>query len=641
MMTSISKMLVLGACLTFPALADVLPPEPYGAVPSERQLKWHQLETYAFVHFTTNTFTDKEWGFGDESPEVFNPTDFDADQIVRTLKAGGMKGLILTAKHHDGFCLWPSAYTEHSVKNSPYKDGEGDIVKEISDACRKHGLKFGVYLSPWDRNHKDYGRPEYIEYFRNQLTELLSNYGEVFEVWFDGANGGTGYYGGDRGERKIDRSTYYDWENTWQIVRELQPDAVIFSDVGPDVRWVGNEHGEAGLPCWATYRPESNQPGKNPAPGVVKYKQGFNGHKDGQWLPAEVDVSIRPGWFYHAHENAKVRSVENLLKLYYESVGRGASLNLNVPPDWRGQIPAMDAMILEAFQRSVSETFAVDLAQGAEVTASDSRGEGFGVGYLVDQDGATYWSTADGRKKNQVVMEFEEPIEFDLISMREYLPLGQRVHEWSISYENEQGDWVRFAQGQSIGARKVWRGQTMSVEKLRFDFNGPVAPALSEISIHRQKIYPVDVRYPELSLVDKTGWKVVAVSAESPDGPAAQGIDGNSATLWHTHLGDRESGVPQFVTIDLGDVTEIKGVNYLPRQDGSHSGVVTHYRVMLSEDGENWEEAAVGEFGNIAANPIMQNVMFGDPVRTRFIRFHALKVLEGEHVTAAEIGIVK
>jgi alpha-L-fucosidase len=208
------------------------PPTPYGPLPSERQLRWHETEFYAFIHFTTNTFTDKEWGYGDESESVFNPTAFDADQIVQTCRDAGMKGVVLTCKHHDGFCLWPSKYTEHSVKKSPWREGKGDVVREISDACRKYGLKFGVYLSPWDRNHKDYGKPEYLEYFRNQLRELLTNYGPIFEVWFDGANGGDGYYGGAREKRSIDNSTYYDWPNTWAIVRELQPGAAMFSDVG-------------------------------------------------------------------------------------------------------------------------------------------------------------------------------------------------------------------------------------------------------------------------------------------------------------------------------------------------------------------------------------------------------------------------
>ncbi len=292
------------------APAPTPPPAPYGALPTERQLLASAREAYAFVHFTVNTFTDREWGLGDEPESVFNPTDFDADQIVRTAKDAGLRGVILTAKHHDGFCLWPSKFTEHSVKNSPWKNGHGDVVREMADACRRAGLEFGVYLSPWDRNRADYGQPEYLTTYRNQLRELLTNYGPIFEVWFDGANGGDGYYGGAREKRKIDNTTYYDWPNTWSIVRELQPRAVMFSDAGPDVRWVGNEKGFAGDPCWATIDPTGLFPGKaDPKLLNVGTRNGA------AWIPPEVDVSIRPGWFYHEKEDAKVKSVSDLLTI--------------------------------------------------------------------------------------------------------------------------------------------------------------------------------------------------------------------------------------------------------------------------------------------------------------------------------------
>ncbi len=228
-------------------------PAPYGATPSERQVRWSELEYYNFLHFTVNTFTDKEWGYGDESPSVFNPTDFDADRIVTDLKDSGSKGVILTCKHHDGFCLWPTKTTNHSVKYSPFRGGKGDVVRELSEAAARHGLKFGVYVSPWDRSQASYGTPAYISVYREQIRELLTGYGPVFEIWHDGANGGDGYYGGAREKRIIDKLHYYDWQNTWNLERQLQPGAALFSDVGPDVRWVGNEKGIAGDPCWATY----------------------------------------------------------------------------------------------------------------------------------------------------------------------------------------------------------------------------------------------------------------------------------------------------------------------------------------------------------------------------------------------------
>ena len=296
------------------------------------------MEFYAFVHFNMNTFTNMEWGFGNENPELFNPTDLDCRQWARVCKEAGMKGIILTAKHHDGFCLWPSEYTEHSVKNSPWKNGKGDVVRELSEACKEYGLKMGIYLSPWDRNNADYGKPEYITYFRNQLRELLTNYGDIFEVWFDGANGGTGYYGGANEERRIDRTTYYDWENTRKIVRELQPMACMFSDAGPDIRWVGNEQGWAGKTNWCTLNRDDF------APGVVsdlKFLQ--QGQEDGtDWVPAEVDVSIRPGWYYHPSEDHKVKSLPQLLDIYYHSVGRNASFLLNLPVDKRGLVNEND-----------------------------------------------------------------------------------------------------------------------------------------------------------------------------------------------------------------------------------------------------------------------------------------------------------
>ena len=417
----VSSCAVLFSAVTILA-ADA--PKPHGAVPSERQLAWHDLEVYGFLHFGPNTFTDKEWGYGDEPEEIFNPTDFDADQIARTAKDAGMRGLMLTCKHHDGFCLWPSKYTEHSVKNSPWRSGQGDVVKEISEACRQHGLKFGTYLSPWDRNHKDYGTPEYVKYYRDQLRELMTNYGPIFEVWFDGANGGDGYYGGARTTRRIDNRTYYDWANTWQVVRELQPDACMFSDGGPDCRWVGNESGFAGETCWATMSR------KDALPGLADPKILNVGQRDGtDWLPAEVDVSIRPGWFYHAAQDNAVKSVPHLLKIYYESVGRGCNLILNVPPDRRGQIHENDANTLRQWRKILDATFAVDLARGAKVTASNTRGDDpqFAPANVVDDNRDTYWATNDAATTAELVLDLGTPVTFDVVRVREYLPLGQRI----------------------------------------------------------------------------------------------------------------------------------------------------------------------------------------------------------------------
>jgi alpha-L-fucosidase len=313
---------LLMVCLASAATA----PAPFGPLPTERQLRWHEMEYYGFLHFTVNTFTDKEWGFGDEKPAIFNPSQMDIRQWARVARDAGMKGLIITAKHHDGFCLWPSAYTEHSVKHSPWKNGKGDIVGELAAACREYGLRMGVYLSPWDRNSAVYGTPEYRTYYRSQLRELLTTYGDVFSVWYDGANGGDGYYGGANETRRIDNKTYYRWPEVHKIVRELQPMAVMFSDAGPDIRWVGNERGFGNETNYATLKRDELYP------GTPRSRELPQGHRDGNyWVPAEADVSIRPGWFYHASQDERVKSLDQMLEIYYRSVGMGCNLLLNIP----------------------------------------------------------------------------------------------------------------------------------------------------------------------------------------------------------------------------------------------------------------------------------------------------------------------
>jgi alpha-L-fucosidase len=462
--------------------ADVFPPQPFGPVPSERQLRWHDMEFYGFVHFTVNTFKDQEWGYGDEPEQIFNPTDFSADQIASTAKAAGMKGLILTAKHHDGFCLWPSKYTEHSVKNSPWKNGKGDVVKELSETCRKQKLRFGIYLSPWDCNQKDYGRPEYITYYRNQLRELLTQYGDIFTVWFDGANGGRGYYGGARETRKIDARTYYDWDNTRAIVRSLMPMAVMFSDAGPDFRWVGNENGIAGDPCWATLNAAGRWPG-GPSGGLT------TGERPGtDWIPAECDVSIRPGWFYHAKEDGQVKTPQQLLDIYYKSVGRGACLNLNIPPDRRGRIHENDVQSLREFRQILDATFSDNLAKSATVAASNIRGESkrFGPQNLLDAKRDTYWSTDDTITTPEVTFTFGKPLTFNVVSLREFLPLGQRIEAFALDQWKE-GQWVEFSHGTSIGNHRLIRGPNVTTDKIRLRITqAPVCPALAEFGLYAE-----------------------------------------------------------------------------------------------------------------------------------------------------------
>jgi alpha-L-fucosidase len=456
-------------------------PKSYGPTPSARQLRWHEMEFYGFLHFSLNTFTDKEWGYGDEPPSIFNPTDFSADQIVSTAAAAGMKGLILTCKHHDGFCLWPSKYTQHSVKNSPWRNGRGDVVKEIADACRKYRLKFGIYLSPWDRNHKDYGRREYLTYFRNQLRELLTSYGPIFEIFLDGANGGDGYYGGARETRKIDRDSYYDWPTTWNLVRTIQPNTCLFSDAGPDIRWVGNERGIAGDPCWSTLNRNDF------APGRADEARLNRGDRPGShWVPAECDVSIRPGWFYHSNEDGKVKSAATLVDLYYSSVGRGGSFLLNLAPDRRGRIPEPDVKSLREFRRLLDATFAKNYAQDARLSAGNTRGNGdrrFSPRNVIDGRRDTYWTSDDRVTTPRLIVDLGWERTFNVVRVREYLPLGQRVEAFALDLW--KGDeWEEFARGTSIGSCKLVRTKPVTTTKLRLRITqAPVCPAISELAL--------------------------------------------------------------------------------------------------------------------------------------------------------------
>lgn len=477
----------LATAMTPGSAAGAPPPAPYGAVPSARQLAWHALETCAFLHFTVNTFTDREWGYGDEDPAVFNPTDFDAEQIVTALKAGGMKGAILTCKHHDGFCLWPTRTTEHSVRKSSWRGGKGDVVRAVAEACGSHGLRFGVYLSPWDRNSALYGRPDYVRLYREQLRELLTGYGPVFEVWHDGANGGDGYYGGARETRSIDRRTYYDWPATWDLVRQLQPGAVIFSDVGPDLRWVGNEGGFANETCWATYQPVGEDGGGAAAPGYTRYKEAGTGHRNApRWLPAECDVSIRPGWFWHERENDRVKTPRQLLDLYYRSVGRGAGQLLNVPPDRRGRLHERDVTALQGYGDLLRATFAKNLAAGATLTASNVRGGDprFAPQHLLDDDRATSWCTDDGVTTPELVVDLGRPTRFNVVRLREDLRLGQRVEAFAFD-QWQDGGWREFARATSIGSCRLLRlERPLMTARVRLRITqSPVCPALSEFGL--------------------------------------------------------------------------------------------------------------------------------------------------------------
>jgi alpha-L-fucosidase len=482
---SVFILLFLGATFLY---AQKSAPKPYGVIPTEAQIKWQETERFCFLHFTVNTFTDLEWGLGGEKESLFNPTNFNADQIVSTISKNGFKGAILTCKHHDGFCLWPTKTTEHSVKNSPWKNGNGDVVKEVSDACRKYGIKFGVYLSPWDRNSAFYGKPEYIKMYRAQLKELLTNYGEIFEVWFDGANGGDGYYGGANEKRQIDRNTYYDWENTFSIVHQLQPEACMFSDIGPEIRWCGNESGYVQDSCWATYTVLGRNGDSKPGIGNTKYQIGETGTLNGEeWLPAEVCVSIRPGWFYHQKQDSEVKSLENLKKIYFKSVGNGAVLNLNLPPDRTGQINANDIKALEELTDYLTKSFSNNLLNGAKVNASETRAnsEEFSASNVLDDNKESYWTVNDNTKRASLTFQLKMQSTFNCLEIKEFIRLGQRIPSFKIEVE-KNGKWQQVFKGSTVGYKKLAKFDNVTASKVRITFlNSLACPVIESVKLYK------------------------------------------------------------------------------------------------------------------------------------------------------------
>lgn len=470
------------------------------------QLAWQQLETYAFVHYGLNTFNDMEWGYGDTPASTFDPADLDCDQWVRTFRAAGMKGVMLTAKHHDGFCLWPSAYTEYSVKNSPWRSGKGDLVRELSDACRRHGLKFGIYLSPWDRNHPEYGREEYVAYFHNQMRELLTGYGPLFEYWFDGANGGDGWYGGADEKRSIDAKTYYGYERARRTINELQPGAVIFGGTCADIRWIGNEEGRAGQTNWSMVK----------GSGDERLNDFTCGESDGDtWLPGECDVSIRPGWFYHPREDHQLKSLSRLIDIYYESVGRNANLLLNFPVDRSGRIASADSARIMEWRRALDAEFAHDLFAEAQATADNVRGGArrFSAAKAVDGRADTYWATDDGVTAATLSLRFEQPRRVNRILLQEYIPLGQRVGRFAVEWLD--GDtWrpVETAEEMTtIGYKRIIRFAGVTTPALRVRFGQARGP----LCISNVEAYDAPVLLEEPRIVRNGAGEVTLAAGDT------------------------------------------------------------------------------------------------------------------------------
>lgn len=445
-------------------------PEPLYPVPSDNQLAWQQLETYAFLHFGPNTFNDKEWGYGDAPASSFNPTNLDCERWVLILKACGMKGVILTAKHHDGFCLWPTESTDYNISNSPYKNGKGDIVRELSDACRKYGLKFGIYCSPWDRHDARYGFPEYVETYHKQIDELTKNYGPLFEFWFDGANGGDGYYGGANEKRSIDPDNYYDYQRAKETVLSRHPDAMIFGGPYQTVRWIGNEKGVAGETNWCN------------APQITSktsLKVNTFGCENGtEWLPSEVDVSIRPGWFYHKNEDNMVKIPFELCDIYYKSVGRNSNLLLNIPITPDGEICLIDYIYASFYHINITKELSHNLLANAKVSADDERGSRFAANKVNDNNPETYWATHDDYPYGTISFSMDEPVTMSRVMIQEYVKLGQRVKSFYLegALNGEYFPIRAYDTTSTVGYKRIVRFDPVELDKLIIYFDESRGP---------------------------------------------------------------------------------------------------------------------------------------------------------------------
>ncbi|MCM0685734.1 alpha-L-fucosidase [Akkermansia massiliensis] len=661
------------------------PPKPYGAVPTPSQVNWQRMEFYGFIHFGLNTFTGREWGYGDENPKIFNPTDFNASDIVSTFKKGGMKGMIYTAKHHDGFCAWPTKSTDHNITKSPWKNGKGDVVKEFALACKKHGIKFGTYLSPWDRNNADYGKEGYLDVYYKQIRELLTNYGPVFEIWFDGANGGDGYYGGAKEKRNIgDAEKYYNFEKIVEMIRKIQPNCIIWgAGHYGDARWGGSEKGHVNYPHWSTV-------GLNGGGGGTGKRGGE------RWVPAEGDTTINhSGWFWHQGQASRVKSPEELMQVWFDSVGRGANLILNVAADKTGKLDPADVKSLMEFKELRDKLYARDYALGATVTASQTRGNDkkFAPSNMTDGNMETYWAVEDDNLTPTAFITLPKPATFDVIRLREQIRLGQRVDSFNIdAFIN--GKWVCIDnEGKTIGNQVMRRlNRPITAQKLRLRITGSQAtPCISEFSLFRQPagavrpsifrrgdnliiladgkskilyttdgsepkegspVYSQGAKFAESGTVkarcqfsngklgpvsqakfgiSKTGWKV----KNATSGNAAAAIDDNPETSWFA-----KAEAPQSFVVDMGKPYQVSSFSYLPRQDGKTSGMTDKYQFEVSPDGKTWTKAAEGEFSNLRANPIEQSVNLKnvkEPVR--YFRFTGTNSLDGNSASAAEINV--
>ncbi|UBD70497.1 MULTISPECIES: alpha-L-fucosidase [Bacteroides] len=574
-------------------------------VPTPQQLEWQQMELTAFLHFGVNTFTSREWGDGTEDPNVFNPTELDCEQWVRTLKEAGFKMAIITAKHHDGFCLWPTKTTRHSVASSSWKNGKGDVVRELRDACKKYGIKFGVYLSPWDRNASCYGdSPAYNRFFIEQLTELLTNYGEVHEVWFDGANGE-----GPNGKKQI-----YDWDAILKTIRRLQPKAVT-AIMGDDVRWVGNERGIGRETEWSA---TALTPGIYPRSGEQNKKLGIYGKaKDlggrdivGRatelfWYPSEVDVSIRPGWFYHADQDNQVKSLSHLADIYFKSVGYNSVLLLNIPPDLRGRISDSDVQRLRELSGYLKKTFARN--------------------YVLKGDEAWHGISSTVRQ-----YDVQKDALVNAFMIQEDISKGQRIESFLVEAYKD-GSWIHLAEGTTVGYKRLVRFSDTRPERIRVTIRSARGMAnVSAVGLFYAEPLADKGAEVQLSDVPVAEWKVAGGDADSH-----RAIDGDRKTVW------RASTLTPLV-VDMGHEVSVNGFSYAPSLEEDLTGTIYKYAFYVSLDGQSWTKCeASGEFSNIMHNPVPYFVRFGKTYPARYFKLEPLSEINNKDtVTVGEVGIL-